>query len=56
MNVKLLLKNTLLLGLFLLASFASVFAQDTDVKNDVMFQGFWWDSYQDPSVSAEGGL
>ncbi len=56
MNLKLLFKNVLLLGLFLCASLTSVFSQDTDPKNDVMFQGFWWDSYQDPSVSAEGGL
>ena len=56
MNLKLLFKNTLLLGLFFLSSFTAVFSQDTDPKNDVMFQGFWWDSYQDPSISAEGGL
>lgn len=56
MNVKLLFKNVLLLSVFLLTFTTSIFAQDTDVKNDVMFQGFWWDSYQDPNVSAEGGL
>ena len=28
----------------------------TDPKKDVILQGFWWDSYQDANVSAEGGL
>jgi hypothetical protein len=57
MNVKILFRKSILWLLLIFLSFSTVSqAQDTDPKNDIMLQGFWWDSYQDPSVSAEGGL
>jgi alpha-amylase len=55
MNKKILFRKTLLLYVMLL-SMLGVKAQTLDVKDDVMLQGFYWDSYQNASIIAEGGL
>ena len=55
MNMKLLLKNTLLLGLFIYLGFSSM-AKAQAFKDDIMLQAFGWDVHTQPSVSAEGGL
>ena len=56
MKCKLLSRYVVLL--FMLASglFSAKAQQSTDPKSSVMLQGFWWNSYQDPTVSSEGGL
>ncbi|MCI9843674.1 FN3 associated domain-containing protein [Flavobacterium pectinovorum] len=53
--MKLLLKKTLFLGLFVYLSFSSI-AKAQTFKDDIMFQAFGWDVHTQSSVSAEGGL
>lgn len=50
-----LLAGGLLLGVSSLVQ-AQNAIKDTDPKNDVMFQTFGWDEYQQPRIAAAGGL
>lgn len=56
MKLQLLFRYLVLLMVMLTSGLSTVQAQFPDTRDDVMFQGFWWDSYQDPTVSSEGGL
>ena len=56
MKLRLLFKYVVLVSCFITTSFFSAHSQSTDPKFNVMMQGFWWDSYQDPTVASEGGL
>ena len=56
MKLRLLFKYIVLVSCLITTSFFSAHSQSTDPKFNVMMQGFWWDSYQDPTVSSEGGL
>lgn len=56
MKLRLLSRYLVLLMVILTSGLTTVQAQFPDTRDDVMFQGFWWDSYQDPTVSSEGGL
>ena len=46
----------MLVSLVLTSSLFKGHAQGTDPKFNIMMQGFWWNSYQDPTVASEGGL
>ncbi|WP_166426977.1 FN3 associated domain-containing protein [Flavobacterium psychrotolerans] len=55
--MKFILKNILLLGMFIVSPLSStVSAQSAANVNDIMMQAFGWDVYTQTSVSSEGGL
>lgn len=56
MKRKLLSRYVFLVFYLLASGVFSAMAQSTDPKFNVMMQGFWWNSYTDPTVSSEGGL
>ena len=56
MKRKLLSRCLVLVLYFIAAGLSFAKAQSTDPKSNVMMQGFWWNSYLDPTVSSEGGL
>jgi len=57
MKMKLFLKKSLLLVVLFCSTLTStVNAQSSANVNDIMMQAFGWDVYNQPSVSAEGGL